>query len=87
MSSVSRQAEKLGDDVLQDWKQIGRGGFGAVYCARQKDWHFDVAIKMLYTNDRYCILHFLMQNTIVHGNMLCRVVKRVQHRPDTSLTN
>uniref|UniRef100_A0A8C4ZFU1 Protein kinase domain-containing protein n=1 Tax=Gadus morhua TaxID=8049 RepID=A0A8C4ZFU1_GADMO len=51
---------KLGDDVLQDWKQIGRGGFGAVYCARQKDWRFDVAIKMLYTNDRYCILHFLM---------------------------
>ncbi|CAL8376113.1 unnamed protein product [Arctogadus glacialis] len=51
MPSVSRQAVKLGDDVLQDWKQIGRGGFGAVYSARQKDWRFDVAIKMLYKND------------------------------------
>ncbi|XP_059916151.1 receptor-interacting serine/threonine-protein kinase 3-like [Gadus macrocephalus] len=51
MSSVSRPAVKLGNDVLQDWKQIGRGGFGAVYCARQKDWCFDVAIKMLHTND------------------------------------
>ncbi|CAL8296465.1 unnamed protein product [Boreogadus saida] len=51
MSSVSSQAVKLGDDVLQDWKQIGRGGFGAVYCARQNNWRFDVAIKMLYTHD------------------------------------
>ena len=52
MLSDSRTAVRLGDDVLQDWKQIGNGGFGAVYCARQKDWRFDVAIKMLFTDDR-----------------------------------
>ncbi|CAL8358651.1 unnamed protein product [Lota lota] len=51
MLSDSSTAVRLGDDVLQDWKLIGRGGFGAVYYARQKDWRFDVAVKMLHTND------------------------------------
>ncbi|KAK0151979.1 Receptor-interacting serine/threonine-protein kinase 4 [Merluccius polli] len=51
MLSDSSTAVRLGDDVLQNWKLIGCGGFGAVYRAKQKDWRFDVAIKMLHTND------------------------------------
>ncbi|KAJ3598634.1 hypothetical protein NHX12_002139, partial [Muraenolepis orangiensis] len=50
MLSDSSTMVGLSDDVLQNWKLIGRGGFGAVYRATQKDWHFDVAVKMLHTN-------------------------------------
>lgn len=40
--------EPLGDEILQDWENIGSGGFGDVYKARHKDWGFDVAIKLLH---------------------------------------
>uniref|UniRef100_A0AAQ4NNX4 Protein kinase domain-containing protein n=1 Tax=Gasterosteus aculeatus aculeatus TaxID=481459 RepID=A0AAQ4NNX4_GASAC len=40
--------EPVGDEILQDWKEIGSGGFGYVYKAKHKDWGFDVAIKLLH---------------------------------------
>ncbi|XP_031154437.2 receptor-interacting serine/threonine-protein kinase 3-like [Sander lucioperca] len=35
------------DSILEDWEEIGSGGFGQIYKARHHQWGIDVAIKLL----------------------------------------
>lgn len=45
MALINRQI--LRDDSLEQWEEIGSGGFGCVYKVRHKDWMCDVAVKIL----------------------------------------
>ncbi|XP_035856505.1 receptor-interacting serine/threonine-protein kinase 3-like [Sander lucioperca] len=40
-------AQFVEDSILEDWEEIGSGGFGEIYKARHHQWGADVAIKLL----------------------------------------
>lgn len=48
MALLSHKTEPVGNESLEKWEFIDKGGFGHVYKARHKDLGFDVAIKILH---------------------------------------
>ncbi|XP_039633125.1 receptor-interacting serine/threonine-protein kinase 3-like, partial [Perca fluviatilis] len=49
-------AQFVEDSSLEDWEEIGSGGFGQIYKARHHQWGIDVAIKVLL-KDEGSLLH------------------------------
>ncbi|XP_055796075.1 receptor-interacting serine/threonine-protein kinase 3-like [Salvelinus fontinalis] len=47
----SSPAAVIGNNSLENWKVIGAGGFGQVHKARHVTWGYDVAIKLLKSDD------------------------------------
>ncbi|XP_029951469.1 tyrosine-protein kinase JAK2-like isoform X2 [Salarias fasciatus] len=47
MALQRQELEVFGNEALEKWTKLDRGGFGTVYKARHKDWQFSVAIKLL----------------------------------------
>lgn len=47
MELLSHKTELIGNESLEKWESVGRGGFGHVYKARHTGWGVDVAIKIL----------------------------------------
>lgn len=58
---------------MEDMKLVGYGGFGRVYKARHKDWHFDVAVKILKEDSS----HIMFQEASFMDLASCEFVLRV----------